>query len=284
MAIFDLALYSIVVEWRNIADFESNGLSIDEFFETLRLAERLTSCKLHHLTNDLHRHLLLTTPLIHSALRKLYLPPIGSLEYFIDFLVFPSLAKFRYKYDEMGSFPPNCLISLFNRSRCQLTHFGLLSGELLEGDVDNLISLFFAFPTLTHLKFEDFSYRCYENKGIMIDKLLQKLMPIEGIQAGLLPCLKSLKFRGLQNFSWNCLADFIVARLAEDNNSSNSPIMDKMAVDRNLPVFGHSIRFVSFVVRGCTQAIDLDSRVHFDHARNAGVSIEVVDELLHRAL
>ena len=118
----------------------------------------------------------------------------------------------------------------------------------------------------------------------MIDRLLQKLMPIEGIQAGLLPCLQSLKFRGLQNFSWNCLADFIVARLAEDNNSSNSPIMDKMAVDRNLPVFGHSIRFVSFVVRGCTQAIDLDSRVHFDHARNAGVSIEIVDELLHRAL
>jgi hypothetical protein len=279
LAIINLGISSIAVEWGNITHFESNGLRIDDFFETLRLAERLTSCKLYYLIN-LHRHPLPTTPLIHSALKRLHLPPVGNLEYFIDLLVFPSLAKFRYKLDGMGSFSPDCLISLFNRSGCQLTHFDLLSEELLAGDVDGLISLFFALPTLTHLKFEELKYpsRWCEDSATMTDKLLQKLMPIEGIQPGLLPCLQSLKFRGKQKFSWNCLADFIIARLMEDN---------KMAVSRNLPVFrrnGHSIRFVSFIVRGCTQAIDLDTRAHFNRARDAGVSIEIVDELLRRAL
>jgi len=285
LAIIDLPLSSIAVEWGNITHFEGNNLHVDEFFETLRLARRLTSCKLHRLRNNLHRYPLPTIPLIHSALKRLRLPSVRSLEHFIDLLVFPSLEKFRYKCEGIHSLlPKSCLISLFNRSRCQLTHFGLLSGELLEDDMDDLISLFFALPTLTHLKFEDLKFRCYENRGIMTDRLLQKLMPIEGIQAGLLPCLQSLKFCGKQKFLWNCLADFIVARLTEDNNGSNSPIADKMAVNRNLPVFRHSIRFISFIVRGCTQAIDLDTRAQFNRARGAGVSIEIVDELLHRAL
>jgi len=281
LAIIDLPFSSIAVEWGNITHFEGNNLFIDQYFETLRFARRLTSCKLHRLRNNLYLYPLPTIPLIHSALKRLHLPSVRSLEDFIDLLVFPSLEKFQYKCEGIHShLPKSCLISLFNRSRCQLTHFGLLSGELLEADMDDLISLFFALPTLTHLKFEDLNFRCYENRGIMTDsRLLQKLMPIEGIQAGLLPCLQSLKFRGKQKFSWNCLADFIVARLTEDNNGSNSPIADKMAVNRNLPVFRHSIRFISFIVRGCTQAIDLDTRAQFNRAREAGVSIEIVDEL-----
>ena len=95
-----------------------------------------------------------------------------------------------------------------------------------------------------------------------------KTDPIESIQAELLPCLQSLEFRGIQKFSWNCLADFIIAGLAED--STNSPIAD---IDRNLSVLQrnrNSIRLVFFIVRNGEPIIDLDM-----HARNNGVSVEL---------
>jgi len=243
----------------------------------------MTSCRSLSLEDDWGAYPIPTTPLIHSALKQLHLAPSDrSQESLFDLLVFPSLEEFGCEYDRRDSFPLDRLKPLFTRSCCQLTHFGLLSGELLEDDVDDLISLFSALPTLTHLKLEDLTDRSFG--GTMTDKLLQKLTPIEGIQAELLPCLQSLEFRGRQKFSWNCLADFIIARLAEDSSGSNSPIAD---IDRNLSVLHrdkNSIRRVSFIVINCKPIIDLDIRAHFNHARDIGVSVEIVDEFLNKVL
>ena len=284
LAIMELSMASVAVDWGNLTHFEMDDITVDEFFEILRRAERLTSFELLFVSRSWNEYPIPTTPLTHSALKRLHLG--SGMEDYFGRLVFPSLKEVAYKCYSISPVPLNRLILLLNWSRCQLTHFGL-SGNLLEADEDDLISLFSAIPTLTHLKLEDLEGRSNGNEGMMTNKLLQKLTHIEGIRAGLLPCLQSLKFRGEQRFSWNCLADFIISRLTDDNSGSNNPITDKMDVDRNLSVYCRnrdSIRLVSFILRGCKQDIDLDTRAHFNHARDAGVSIEIVDELLHKAL
>jgi len=287
--VFDLRISSLAVHWGNITHFESDGVSVDEFFEVLRLAGRMASCTLLYLTDGWDLYPVPSTPLIHSALKQLHLGANdGRLDGFpeLDLLVFPSLEKLGYEYHRKYSFPLHRLISLVNQSCCQLTHFELRSGELSEDDVDDLISLFSALPTLTHLKLEDLADLTFGSVlgGTMTDKLLLKLTPIEGVQAELLPCLQSLEFRGIQKFSWNCLADFIIARLLEDSTGSNSPIAD---IDRNLSVLQrnrNSIRFVSFIVRKCEPIIDLDTRARFNHARDIGVSVEIVDGFSNKLL
>ena len=279
-------LSDIAIEWGNITHFQSDCLSIDEFFEILRLAGRLTSCRLRGISDHLDLHPIPTTPLTHLTLERLYLIPNDVYEDvmgdFFDLLVFPSLKRFGYGCTNTCPFPLNRLISLFNRSQCQLTHFEL-SGKLGEINMDDLIPLFSALPTITHLKLGDIKDRGDDsgNQGTMTDKLLQELTPAEGTRAVLFPYLQSLNFHGNQRFSWNCLADFIIARLTEDNNGSRNPIPDKMDVARNLPVLPrnkHSIRLVCLAIRNCEQPIGLDTRARLNFARDAGVSIAITDE------
>jgi hypothetical protein len=212
------------------------------------------------------------------------------LKKWFDLLVFPSLEKFGYEGTKICDFPLNALISFFDRSHCQLTHFNL-SGDLWDVTTDTLISLFSALPTLTHFKLEDIEYRSTKLDGIMTDKLLQKLTPTQGIRAGLLPCLQSLKFRGKQTFSWNGLADFISTGLTEENNHGFvNPTTDQTNVGQNSPVFQHqnasrnSIRLVSFKVRSPRSFVDPNVTNRFNRARNAGVSIEIMHETLHEHL
>ena len=276
----------IVIEWGNITHFQSDCLSIDEFFETLRLAGRLTSCRLHGIDHDLGLHPVPTAPVTHSTLERLYLAPSDVYEEtmgnFFDLLVFPSLKRFGYDCTDAAPFPLNSLISLFNRSQCQLTHFDL-SGNFWEVDVDDLIPLFSTLPTITHLKLRDLKDRSdfSENEGIMTDRLLQKLTPAEGTRAALFPYLQSLNFYGDHKFSWNCLADFIIARLVEDSNGSCTSIPDEMDVARNSPVFlrnRHPIHLVCLKLRNCVRPIDMDACARLNFARDAGVSIEITDE------
>lgn len=277
-------LSEIAIEWGNITRFQADCLGIDEFFETLRRAGRLTYCRLRGINADLQLYQIPTTPLTHSALKQLHLVPSEvygwQMDDLFDLLVFPSLENFGYECTGLCRFPLNSLISLFDRSQCQLTHFDL-SGDLSEVNANDLIPLISALPTLTHFKLDERIHRSDEDEGIMTDKLLQKLTPIEGIRAGLLPCLQSLKFHGDQKFSWNCLAAFIIARLTEDNNGSNNSIADNMHVARNSPVFRrnkNSIRLVCLVVKVFEPLLDLDSFARLNLARNAGVSIEIKDE------
>jgi hypothetical protein len=279
-------LSDIAIEWGNVTHFQSDCLSLDEFFETLRLAGRLISCRLRGISDNLDLHPIPTTPLTHSTLERLYLVPDDVYEEtlgdFFDLLVFPSLKRFGYDSTNTFYFPLNSLISLFNRSQCQLTHFDL-SGKPRGIDVDELIPLFSALPTITHLKLGDIKHRGEDskNQGIMTDKLLQELTPVEGTRAALFPYLQSLNFYGNQKFSWNSLADFIIARLAEDNDSSRNPIPDILDVARNSPVLHrnqHSIRLVCLTIRECKQYIDLDTCARLHFARDAGVSVEITNE------
>jgi hypothetical protein len=211
------------------------------------------------------------------------------LEILFRFLVFPSLEKLEYEGTETYLFPLDGLISLINRSRSPLTHFGLY-GDLAEVMADDLISLLSVMPTITHFKLEDIGDHRNRANGIMTDKLLQKLTPIEGI-AVLLPCLQSLKFRGKQTFSWNCLAEFISAGLTEGNNDGlDRPTIGKINAGRNSPFIQHRntsrnpICRVSFTVRYPEKFLDPNVLVCFNRARDAGVSIEIVHETVHKGL
>ncbi|KIM47420.1 hypothetical protein M413DRAFT_22091 [Hebeloma cylindrosporum] len=273
-------LSDIAIYWGTLTHFQSYSLSIDEVSELLRLAGRLTSCRLRGINDDLGLYHIPTTPLTHSNLKQLYLVPtdvsVEVMEGFFDLLVFPSLENFGYECTCSCSFPVTTFTSLFNRSQCHLTHF---SGEFKDITPDDLISLFSALPTLTHLKLvEDWFDR---EKGIMTDNVLRQLTPIEGARVGLLPCLQSLEFRGKQRFSWNVLADFIVARMAQDKNGSSSRITGKMDVGRNPPAFcrnGSAIRFVSLILSGREKSMDPDTQGLLSRAGDAGVSIKIRDE------
>jgi hypothetical protein len=287
-------LSQISVEWGNITNFEANDLSTDELFELLRLAGQLTSCSLHGTSWNIYQYSIPTTPITHSALKQfalvLNVARLEEMKNLFDLLILPSLERFAYEDTKTYIFPLNSLISLFNRSRCQLTHLDL-TRILLDRTMGDLISLFSTVPTITHLKLEHIEDRSDQPDGIMTDKLLQKLTPIEGIRSGLLPYLQSLKFRGKQTFSWKCLADFIISRLAEENNDGfvNINTTDKTNTGRNSPVFQHQntsrnpLRLVSFMVIS-PGLLDLNSLVRFNHARDAGVSIEIWDENLHNCL
>jgi len=280
-------LSHISVEWGNIINFDAIDLSTDEFFELLRLAERLTSCRLRGICHNIHAYPIPATPVTHSALKRFRLidDERDELKKWFDLLVLPSLERFTYEGTKACDFPLIDLISFFNRSYCQLTHFSFF-GNLWDVTTDKLISLFSALPTITHFKLEDIEDRSDQADGIMTDRLLQKLTPIEGMKP-LLPHLQSLKFRGKQTFSWNCLADFISAKLMEEiDNGCIIPTTDKMNAGRNSPVFQHQsrggnpIRVISFIVRSAVTFMDPNILVRFKFAHNAGVSIEIVDEAL----
>ena len=72
----------------------------------------------------------------------------------LNLATFPSLEKFGYYSGSSTLFPNNAIPSIFNRSRCQLTHFDLC-GDLEDGTTDGLISILSDLPTITHFKLQE---------------------------------------------------------------------------------------------------------------------------------
>jgi len=88
-----------------------------------------------------------------------------------DLVTFPSLERFGHDSGSRASFPNSAIPSIFNRSRCQLTHFDLC-GDLRNGTTDDLISILSDLPTITHFKLQD-SYSRRLDDALMSDMLLQ---------------------------------------------------------------------------------------------------------------
>jgi hypothetical protein len=126
----------------------------------------------------------------------------------LNLVVFPSLEKFGYDSLDRTSFPNSAIPSIFNRSRCQLTHFDLC-GDLRNGTTDDLIAILSDLPTITHFKL----HHIHMDNAIMSDQLLRRLTPIHPSEFThtdrLLPRLESLEFRGYKGFSWSCLAGLV---------------------------------------------------------------------------
>ena len=153
---------------------------------------------------------------MYSSLTQLYLKvsddmagiDLSEVETLFDLAVFPSLKKFGYRTYGRDFFPNRAVQSLFNRSRCQLTHFDL-SGDLENSRSEGLISIFDDLPSITHLKLEDTGRygRTWPESGIGWDALLQRLGPTRHDEfERLFPRLESLEFLGYEAISWSCLA------------------------------------------------------------------------------
>jgi hypothetical protein len=281
----DILLSDISIAWHNLTTFETNCISVDEFFEVLRLVEGLNSFRLRDLSGVIEDYPLPITPLTHSALTGFYLEAGGTaselevseFETLFDLVVFPSLEKFGFGCSRRIFFPNRAIPSLLNRSHCPLTHFDLF-GDLVDGSADDLISIFSDLPTITHLKLED-SYSFGQEDGIMSNRLLQRLTPTtstlqsEGIHTGrVLPRLESLEFLGYKAFSWSCLAS-LVSSTTSGGGPNTAAISERQRS-------AASIRRISFRVyfRGEREFIDAHSVAQFKGARDAGVSIAIVNE------
>jgi hypothetical protein len=215
----------------------------------------------------------LPSVLTHSALRELYLKTNGSrmesseLETILDLVTFPSLERFGYDSGSRTSFPNSAIPSIFNRSRCRLTHFHLC-GDLRGGTTDDLISILSDLPTITHFKLqEEDSYSM--NDALMSNMLLRRPTPIRSSESThterLLPRLEPLEFRGYKGFSWSCLASFVSA--AAPDGSPNLRTTPERPECTNL------IRRISFevYVEENLEPVDTQSLVHFKGAHRAGI-------------
>jgi len=272
---FGWPLFDVSVDWSNLTTLKATYIRLREFFEVLRLVEGLNSFSVRTFHYGADDYLLPTTPFTHSTLRQLYLDAgdeidLSELEILLDLTVFPSLEKFGYESSQRFLFPNNALPSLFNRSRCHLTHFDL-TGKLQNATSDDLISILSDLPTVTHLKLED-AYSWRLKAAIMSDQLLQRLTPTLGgdVTTSFLPRLESLEFRGFKAFSWSCLAG-----LVSGTTSDGGPISLSM-LERQRSA--NSIRSISFRLyfEGETEFIDAGSVARFKGARNAGISIAIV--------
>jgi hypothetical protein len=127
----DLLLSSVSIEWDNLTTFEANCVSMSEFFEVLRLVERLDSFRLRGLIGDTQEYALPSTPLTHSALRELYLETgdeseiadihPSELKTILNLAVFPSLEKFGYGSGSRSFFPndaPSICFQSLSLSTC----------------------------------------------------------------------------------------------------------------------------------------------------------------------
>jgi len=279
LTIFGLLLSQISIEWSSLTTFHADSVYRDEFFEILQLVEGLDSLRLGGFIADEAEYPLPTSPLIHSALRELYLET-GSdsaitpseLETLLDLAVFPSLEKFGYLCSMGKLFPNRALRSLLNRSHCQLTHFDL-SGDLENCTSECFISILSDLPTITDLKLEDHYHRHLEC-ALMSDELLQRLTPTrcgEFIQTRLLPRLKSLKFLGYKTFSWSCFANLV----STANVSDSDPCFSQGRGDTTRSICRFSFRLYH---GPGTEFIDANSVIRFKGARDAGISINIVNE------
>jgi hypothetical protein len=263
---------SISIDWSGLTTVEAHQIMMGEYFDILQLSEGLKSFRLSGLFG--HREYSLpTTPLTHFALRELYLNTDESqmhpsdLVTMLDLATFPSLEKFGYNSGSRTSFPNSAIPSIFNRSRCQLTHFDL-SGDLRNGTTNDLISILSDLPTITHFKLHDF-YCGRLDDGLMSDMLLRRLTPIppsESIHIDrLLPRLESLEFRGYKGFSWSCLASLVSATTLDGGpNLRTTP---------ERPECTNLIRRISFRVHAEKEMEHVDTRslVHFQVAHRAGI-------------
>ena len=263
----------ISIEWSSLTTVEATHVTMGEYLDILRLSERLECFRLRSLVGDA-QYLLPTTPLTHSALRELYLEtsdemmiPPSELVTMLNLASFPSLERFGYDSRSRTSFPNSALPFIFNRSRCQLTHFDLC-GDLRNGTTDDLISILSDLPTITHFKLQH-NYNQPLDVAIMSDQLLRRLIPIRPSESihidRLLPRLESLEFLGYKGFSWSCLAGLVSATIS--NGVPNLPI----TVER--PECTNSIRHISFTLYAVEgmERIDPQSLAHFKGAHRAGI-------------
>ena len=264
---------SISIDWSNLTTVEANKILLGEYFDILQLSEELESFRLRGLIG--HREYPLPTPPItHLSLRELYLNTSESrmdasdVVTMLDFVTFPSLERFGYDSGGRTLFPNGAIPTIFNRSRCRLTHFDL-RGDLRKGTTDDLISILSDLPTLTHFKLQD-SYSRRQDDPLMSNVLLQRLTPIirpnEFIHIDrLLPRLESLEFLGYKAFSWSFLADLVsTANYDGDPNLRTTPAR---------PECTNSIRRISFEVYAEEEMerIDTQSLGHFQGAHRAGI-------------
>jgi hypothetical protein len=260
------------IDWSTLTTVEANKVLMEEYFDILRLSERLESFRLRGLIGQ-PGYSLPTTPITHSALRELYLETSdeswinpSELVTMLKFSAFPSLEKFGYNSSIRSSFPNSALPSIFSRSRCRLTHFDLC-GDLQNGTTDDLISILSDLPTITHFKLED-KYSQRLDDALMSNKLLRRLTPIGPSEVihidRLLPRLESLEFVGYKAFSWSCLASVVSATTLD-----GSPDL-RLTPER--PECTNSIRHISFSVYMVEEMerIDIQSLAHLQRAHRAG--------------
>ena len=261
----------ISIDWSSLTTVEANPISSDEYFDILRLSEALECFTLRGLQDA--ENPLPSTPLTNSALRELYLEtnyeevvPHSQLVTMLNLSVFPSLEKFGYDSLTRTSFPNSAIPSIFNRSRCQLTHFDLC-GDLRNGTTDDLISILSDLPTITHFKLED-KYSQLLDHALMSNKLLRRLTPIRPSEFThidrLLPRLESLEFGGYKGFSWSCLAGLVSAATSDSgSNLRTTPERQECT---------NSIRCISFEVYAeKMERIDIQSLAHLHGAHRAGI-------------
>jgi hypothetical protein len=263
-----IPLSCISLDWGTLTTFEGDSVTLDEFFEVLRCAERLNLFRLRGVIENVEEYPLPTTPLTHSSLTQLYLEISGDLgtdeEPLFDLAVFPSLEKFGCRISDVYCLPIRALQSLFDRSHCQLTHFDLL-GELDHDMSDDLISILADMPSITHLKLED-TYSTTQEEAIMSDELLRMLY-------SLLPRLESLEFLGYKTFSWSCLASLV------SSTSPDGGLILPTRSESQRKGKTNSIRRISFTVyfQGEREFIDVLSLARFKDACYAGISIDIVN-------
>ena len=263
----------ISIDWSNLTTVEANYIFVGEYFDVLRLSEGLESFRLRGLIGNLGYHLP-TTPLTHSALKELYLETSDESKMhpsevvtMLNLSALPSLERFGYDSGSRTSFPNSAIPSIFNRSRCQLTHFDLC-GDLRNGKTDDLISILSDLPTITHFKLQDIHNQRL-NKSIMSDQLLRRLTPIRPSESihldRLLPRLESLEFIGYKGFSWSCLAGLVSATTTDGGPN--------LRITPERPECTNSIRRISFRVyaAGRMEPIDAQSLAHFKAAHRAGI-------------
>jgi len=269
-----IPLSSISIQRSNLTTIRANKILMEEYFDILRLSERLESFKfrLCGLIGQTE-YPPPTAHFTHSSLKELYLETSvnfwmdpSQLTTMLDFSSFPSLEKFGYKSLVWNAFPNSAIPSIFTRSHCRLAHFDL-SGDLRNSTTDDLISILSDLPTITHFKLEDKESQCLDDT-LMSNKLLRRLTPFHSggfTRDRLLPRLESLEFVGYKAFSWSCLASVVSATTLDgDPNLCITPEKPECTI---------SIRRISFsvyMVEGM-ECIDTQSLAHFQGAHRAGI-------------
>ena len=262
-----IAFSCISIDWSGLTTVAANYILTGEYFAILELSKGLESFRLRGLMGD-QGCPLPTTPLTHSALKELYLETNDDVDpselvTILDLVTFPSLEKFGYDSGSRISFPNSAIPSIFNRSRCQLTHFDLC-GDLRNGTTDDLISILSDLPTITHFKLQESYF-----DSLMSNMLLRRLTPTRPSEFihidRLLPRLESLEFRGPKGFSWSCLASLVSATTL-DSGPNLCAIPER-------PECTNLIRRISFTVYADEEMehIDTGSLVLFQGAYRAGI-------------
>jgi hypothetical protein len=191
-----LSIRLLNIHWGNITSLTCSALFMDEFFELLRLAPKLTDFVVG-VTEGHDNHTIPSTPLIHSQLRKLAIR--HHLENTMDFLfsnlTLPSLESFTYGISSALTIQSNTLIELLVRSHPPLRHLSL--ARILM-DSRNFDDLMISIPQLEELEI------LFEEPWTFFDYFLTRLgithisSPSESSSdLPFLPRLRSLKYRYL---------------------------------------------------------------------------------------